>query len=202
MKMNMKCKKCLLVLALALAYQLPTWADGRALQIWQTDGQQSDDYQFKCESTTKADFTYDGNPDENKTWYLVALFAEKENRIFNMSMVGGLVAVDDAYDFSILDTEGYILAEGVKKALFKSADEIDPTNIKPAEQARNLLARSANGKLTLIGVSGVVNVYDISGQRLLTTTANGGETIVNISHIPAGIYVVKCDKFTFKFTKK
>ena len=39
MKMNMKCKKCLLALALALAYQLPTWADGRALQIWQTDGQ-------------------------------------------------------------------------------------------------------------------------------------------------------------------
>lgn len=32
-------QKCLLVLALALAYQLPTWADGHALQIWQADGQ-------------------------------------------------------------------------------------------------------------------------------------------------------------------
>ena len=37
--MNRKCKKYLLALALALAYQLPTWADGRTLQIWQADGQ-------------------------------------------------------------------------------------------------------------------------------------------------------------------
>ena len=29
----------ILALALALAYQLPTWADGRTLQIWQADGQ-------------------------------------------------------------------------------------------------------------------------------------------------------------------
>ena len=39
MNIQLKSKKCLMALAMALACQMPALAGGRALQVWQTDGQ-------------------------------------------------------------------------------------------------------------------------------------------------------------------
>ena len=119
-----------------------------------------------------------------------------------MIEVGSLVAIDDAYDFSVLDAFGSVLCEGVMKVLFKTAADLDPSAIRPVTVTQNMLGRAIDGKLTLIGVSGEVTVFDSAGKKQLSTTANGGETVVGIAHLPVGIYMVKCGRQSFKFTKK
>lgn len=133
-------------------------------------------------------------------WYLVAQLSDGTEELVPMSTVGSLVAADDAYDFTVLDTNGNILLNNVMKVTFKST--VDPSAIRIVRQAENLLARAVNDKLTLIGVSGEVSINDASGKLRLSTTATGGETVISIAHLPSGIYAVKCGKQTFKFNKK
>ena len=133
-------------------------------------------------------------------WYMVAQLQDGTEELIPMSTVGSLVAVDDAYDFSVLDTDGYVILNNVMKVTFKST--VDPSAIRTIHQTENLLARAVDGKLTLIGVSGEVSIYDASGKLRQTTTASGGETVISIAHLPSGIYAVKCGKQTFKFNKK
>lgn len=133
-------------------------------------------------------------------WYMEAHLSDGTQEYIPMSSVGSLVAVDDAYDFTVLDGDGYVVAENVMKAAFKYVGELDA--IRTVKHNGNLLGRAADGRLTLIGVSGEVTVYDSAGKKQLSTTAKGGETVVSIVHLPAGVYMVKCGKQTFKFTKK
>ena len=133
-------------------------------------------------------------------WYLVAQLSDGTEELVPMSTVGSLVAADDAYDFTVLDTNGYILLDKVMKVTFQST--VDPTAIRTVRQTENLLARAVNDKLTLIGVSGEVSIFDANGKLRLTTAAIGGETVISIAHLPSGIYAVKCGKQTFKFNKK
>lgn len=153
-------------------------------------------------SATAIPQTHEVTDDLTDTWYLVAQLTDGEEELIPMSTVGVLVAVDDAYDFTVLDTYGYVILENVKKAVFKSAWELDPTSVRTVRQDRNLLGSVAEGRLTLIGVSGEVCVYDANGRMLLNTTAHGGETVVSVAHLPAGVYAVKCGRQTFKFVKK
>lgn len=133
-------------------------------------------------------------------WYLVAQLNDGTEELVPMNTVGSLVAADDAYDFTVLDTNGYILLDKVMKVTFQST--VDPTAIRPIRQTENLLARAVNDKLTLIGVSGEVSIFDANGKLRLTIAATGGETVISIAHLPSGIYAVKCGKQTFKFNKK
>ena len=103
---------------------------------------------------------HEATDDLTDSWYLVAQLTDGEEELIPMSTVGSLVAVDDAYDFTVLDTYGYVILENVKKAVFKSAWELDPTSVRTVRQDRNLLGSVAEGRLTLIGVSGEVCVYD------------------------------------------
>lgn len=135
-------------------------------------------------------------------WYMIAQLADGQEEKIPMSTVGSLVAVDNAFDFSVLDTNGYVLYDGVMKVQFKSRAELDPTAIRPVVGSQNMLGRAVDDRLTLIGVSGEVAVFDSAGKRQLTTTAKGGETVVSIAHLPAGVYMVKCGRQSFKFTKK
>ncbi len=137
-----------------------------------------------------------------EAWYMVAHLADGTEELLPMSTVGSLVAVDDAFDFTVLDGDGYVVMENVLKAVFKSAGELDPTAIRTVQQTRNMLGRSADGRLTLIGVSGEVNIFDANGKQQMSTVATGGETVISIGHLPAGVYAVKCGKQTFKFVKR
>ena len=133
-------------------------------------------------------------------WYMEAHLSDGTQEYIPMSSVGSLVAVDDAYDFTVLDGDGYVVAENVMKAAFKYVGELDA--IRTVEHSGNLLGRAADGRLTLIGVSGEVTVFDSAGKKQLSITAKGGETVVSIAHLPAGVYAVKCGRQSFKFTKK
>ena len=132
-------------------------------------------------------------------WVMVYQNPEGETVEIPMTEVGSLVAVDDAYDFSILSANGNILAEGVLKVSFEQKGS---TGIRLAGSDNNQIARAVANKLTFIGISGEVFVYDTKGALQAKASATGGETIVNIGHLPHGVYVVKVGKQTFKFMKK
>lgn len=116
-----------------------------------------------------------------------------------MTEVGSLVAVDDAYDFTVLSVTGSILVEKVLKVSFGPQGS---TDIQLPTPSGNMLGRLVEGKLTLIGVTGEVGIYDTGGALKAQVTATGGETIINIGHLPTGVYMVRNGKQTFKFMKK
>ena len=132
-------------------------------------------------------------------WVMVFQNVDGETKEIPMSEVGSLVAIDDAYDFSILSVSGNILAEGVLKVSFEQKGS---TAIGMVKSDNNIIGRVVSDKLTLIGVSGDIDVYDAAGIRQIKTTATGGETTIGIAQLPNGIYVVKTGKQTFKFIKK
>ena len=139
---------------------------------------------------------------QTDSWYMVAEHAEGGNTIIPMSTVGSLVAVDDAYDFSVLNADGNVIAEKVMKVVFKTAEEIEPTAIHNISVLGDMLGNMVSDHLTLIGLSGKVSIFDASGKEQLSTVAHGGDTVLNIAHLPAGIYMVQCGKQTLKFMKK
>ena len=116
-----------------------------------------------------------------------------------MANVGSLVAVDDAYDFTILSTSGDVLAEGVLKVSFQTNGS---TRIKPIKSSGNMIARIASDKLTIIGFNGEIAVYNTAGVLQTRVTATGSETVITIANLPSGVYVVKAGTQTFKFVKK
>lgn len=132
-------------------------------------------------------------------WMIVFQNAYGEEQQIPMTEVGSLVAVDDAYDFSILSASGDVLAEGVLKISFQQGST---TGIKPTTQSGNMISRIASDKITIIGVKGKVTIYNTAGSLQSQVTANGDETIINISHLPSGVYIVKTDLQSFKFMKR
>ena len=132
-------------------------------------------------------------------WYLVAHKAEGGSQNFAMDNVGSLVAIDDAIDFSVLDVNGNVLASQIIKVTFRHG--YDGDGVETLQQPNNFIGM-VNGKLTIIGVTGPVAVYDISGVRFIQIEAQGNETVVNVSKLPTGIYVVRTGTKSFKFIKK
>lgn len=134
-------------------------------------------------------------------WFLVSHDANGETKEFPMAEIGSLVAVDDAYDFTILDASGNILAEGILKVTFE--DKAASTNgLNGVATSGNTIGRVAKDRLTLMGVAGDVSVYSSDGVLQTKVKADGGETIVSIGHLSQGVYVVRVGKQTFKFVKQ
>ena len=117
-------------------------------------------------------------------WVIMFQNADGELNEIPMTEVGSLVAVDDAYDFSILSVNGNVLAEGVLKVSFGQKGS---TAIMPIKSDNNIIGRMVSDKLTLIGVSGMVEVFDAAGICQLKMTATGGETTIGIAQLPIGV---------------
>lgn len=134
---------------------------------------------------------------DNSEWYLIT----DNNERFKMSMVGMLVATDDSQYFSVLDLNGNVLAEDVLRVHFL---KIDPSSVEyiMVDEPQNMLKRYVNNQLTLVGARGIVNVYSVSGMIVASAHAMGQETIIDVSALPAGTYMLKCGKLSFKFNKK
>ncbi len=136
-------------------------------------------------------FTY---ADDYK-WYLVT----NRGQMIEMSRVFMLVATDTEDTFSILDSQGNILANGVSEITFENSD---PTGIKASPVKGNILESVVDNVLTLIGFEGNVEVFSVDGVKMLTVKATQRETHINVAHFMSGVYIVKCGKQTFKFNKK
>ena len=135
--------------------------------------------------------------DNSTEWHLIT----DNNELFNMNMVGMLVAADDSQYFSVLDLYGNILAENVLRIHFQ---KIDPTSVKniTVDKPQNMLKSYVKNKLILVGVRGTVNVYSVSGIKVSSTQAMNQETIIDVSALSEGTYIIKCGKQSFKFNKK
>lgn len=128
-------------------------------------------------------------------WYLVT----DAEQVIEMSRVCSLVATDTEDTFSILDSQGNILAKDVLKATFTQS----PTRgIKKVEAGGNMLESVVDNVLTLIGVEGDIEIFNNNGIRMLCTKATNQETHIVVSHFTSGVYLVKCGTQTFKFNKK
>jgi len=130
-------------------------------------------------------------------WFLVA----NHNQYLPMSEVGMLVAADNETDFSVLGTTGNVLLSGVRIVTFEqlSTEGI----IEVQQQSDNKLLRSiVQGELTLVGATGQVEIFSLSGVKKLEFKANGGETRLDVSSLQSGTYIVRCGKKAFKFIKK
>jgi hypothetical protein len=130
-------------------------------------------------------------------WFLVA----NHEQYLPMSEVGMLVAADNESDFSVLGTTGNVLLSGVRIVTFEqlSTEGI----IEVQQQSDNKLLRSiVQGELTLVGATGQVEIFSLSGVKKLEFKANGGETRLDVSSLQSGTYIVRCGKKAFKFIKK
>lgn len=136
---------------------------------------------------------------EDAVWYLVA----DNNQKYPMSKVGMLVAADEEKTFSILDLNGTILAEDVLEAKFVLGNDIYVANIEKVtyNEGNNILKSIIGNQLTLIGARGVVELYTINGVKVKTVKAQPQETVIDVSGMDTGIYIVRCGKTSFKFNK-
>lgn len=130
-------------------------------------------------------------------WHLVTDNDEQ----FPMSRVGMLVAVDESAYFSVLDINGNVLADEVLRVHFVKSDPVSVENLT-TEKPLNILKRYVNNELTLVGAKGTINIYSADGVNVATRYATGQETIINVSSLPAGVYIVRCGNQSFKFNKK
>ena len=130
-------------------------------------------------------------------WFLVA----NHNQYLPMSEVGMLVAADNESDFSVLGTTGNVLLSGVRIVTFEQLSTEGIVELE--QQSDNKLLRSiVQGELTLVGATGQVEVFSLSGVKKLEFKANGGETRLDVSSLQSGTYLVRCGKKAFKFIKK
>ena len=133
--------------------------------------------------------------DSHDLWYLVT----DAEQVIEMSRVCSLVATDTEDTFSILDSQGNILAKDVLKATFTQS----PTRgIKTVTAGGNMLESIVDNVLTLIGVEGDIEIFSNNGIRLLSTKATNQETRIVVSHFTSGVYSVKCGTQEFKFIKE
>ena len=73
-------------------------------------------------------------------WYMVARQADGNEQAMPMREVGNLVAAGDAYDFTILDTNGNTLLENVLRAEVRLSSEVDASTLRPSQASRHLPA--------------------------------------------------------------
>ena len=130
-------------------------------------------------------------------WFLVA----NHDQYLPMSEVGMLIAADDETEFSVLGTTGDVLLSGVRIVTFEQLLTEGIVEVQ-SQSGNNLLHSFVHDELTLIGASGKVELFSLSGAKQLEVTAKGGETRLNVSTLPCGTYVVRCGRQVFKFIKK
>ena len=136
--------------------------------------------------------------DEEIAWFMLT----SDNRKIPMERVNMLVAADDDVNFSVLDSEGNIIADQVKWARFVQIDR--STGIEPVvfNEKTNLLKSQVGDKLMLIGAKQDIIIYNVSGIQVLHVKPSAEETVVDVGHLTTGTYVVTCGNMSFKFMKK
>lgn len=137
-------------------------------------------------------------PQAETIWYLMT---DTDMQI-PMNKVGMLLATDDETHFSVLDQEGNILAENVQRITFREQSTTEITRIPITSDKGNVLKSFVDNRLILIGVYGNVNIYSASGLLIKTEKAQKGETIIDVSGLTPGTYILECEKISFKFNKK
>lgn len=102
----------------------------------------------------------------------------------------GFTVNTDSYDFS-----------GVKNFYISATD--DPNAIGDVEADGKSAISMTDDCITVSGAKKAVAIYTVDGVAVnAESTADGATVKVDISALPAGVYVVKCGEASFKIRKK
>jgi len=132
---------------------------------------------------------------DEKKWLLVTDSGTK----LEMENVGSFVLGTDVFD--ILDKLGVVMAPSVKKVTF---EYFDPTGIQVAKGTNKTsqLSFTVDKQLTIVGPLGDTQVYTASGVLVASGKSKEGTTVIDVSHLSQGVYLVRSGNQSFKFIKK
>lgn len=135
---------------------------------------------------------------EGDKWLLVTNDGTK----LEMEGVGSFVLTDDAETFDVLSNNGTVLAAKVKKVTFELQQDASAINPLDAQSRTQLLSHAVDRQLTILGSQGEATVYSTAGIAVAKGVPQNGQTVINVSSLPQGTYMVRVGKQTFKFIKK
>ena len=150
-----------------------------------------------CYGTFGSPQSFYNETDEDRIWFLVT----NNGEYIEMSKVSAFVSVDNDYRFSILDNNGSILVFGVENVKFEFNHRFMAINTPRINENSDKFCYVVNNEIVLIGTKGEVSIYNTSGLLMKKVISNRSETRINVSYLPAGVYIVQCGIFTFKFKK-
>ena len=131
-------------------------------------------------------------------WLLVT----NEGTKLEMESVGSLILTDNAETFDVLSNSGTVLAAKVRKVTFELQQETDAVKPLDAQEKTQLLSYAVDRQLTIIGSESEATVYSAAGIVVAKAKPLNGQTVINVSTLPQGTYLVRTGKQTFKFIKK
>lgn len=107
--------------------------------------------------------------------------------------------------FNVTDRNGNVLATDVETVKFMRTN--DPSDIKSAtveeeEKLKLLTPISSQMQISGCGDAKVARVFSMSGQVVAQSEVESGVTTLEVSHLNAGIYIVKVGKKSLQFIKK
>ena len=137
------------------------------------------------------------NYDDDSPWYVMT----QDARCIPVEMIGSLVAIDDKPFFTILDTEGAVLADSVALMIF-TQDNITAIHEISVAARDKQLRQIVDGRLEMQGVQGTLVVYSSTGMEMLRQSAVNGHVSVSVSSLPTGVYVATIGRQSFKFLKR
>lgn len=137
---------------------------------------------------------------EEEQWYLKVTDVEDVHYL-PMSEVGSLVGVDATQTLAVLDYHGNTIAEGISEAQFVQKD---PAAVKMlgGYTAKPTLLKGVGRQITIIGATADIMVFNAGGAVVTRRKPNGGETVIDVSSLPSGTYLVRTGQQTFKFIRK
>ena len=118
--------------------------------------------------------------------------------------VGFLLAADDDDTFSVVCADGFVIY-GAKRVTFELTD---PSAIAAPTAGRNggtpTLRGSVGGSLRLTGCAQgtKVDIFDAGGRKVCATTSTGHETVIDVSGLQSGLYMLRAGKTAIKFVKR
>lgn len=121
-----------------------------------------------------------------------------------MSDVGFLLAADEDDTFSVVCADGFVIY-GAKRVTFELTD---PSAIAAPSADRNgdtpTLRGSVGGSLRLTGCAQgtKVDIFDAGGRKACATTSTGHETVIDVSGLQSGLYMLRAGKTAIKFVKR
>lgn len=131
-----------------------------------------------------------------------ALVEPESGETVLMSRVGFLLAADNDNVFSVVCNDGRVMG-GVRAVSF---EQVDISGIKAVEAVGEvqLPGGSVDGQLRLTGCrEGVqVAVYDGGGRQVRSLVSDGRGTVVDVTGLPSGVYVLRAGDVSVKFMKR
>ena len=123
--------------------------------------------------------------------------------LVEMSQVGCIVSADTYDTFCVIGNNGSLLADRVKKATFAAPGTM-VVGIKAINGTTEpqMISYVVTDRLTVMNAKAGATVYSLDGKAVARADAKDGTTVVNVSNLPQGVYIVRTDKQSFKFFKK